>query len=99
MPHGTMCSNIVEVGIDVERETVARPASCDTHADRGDLLVADPHARVLRHARRLDAEVGEHRDQHRLELAHVGDDVALARAPLGERDDRIADELARDRDT
>ena len=33
--------------------------------------------------------------EHVLEPAHVRDDVALARPPLRERDDRVADELAR----
>ena len=37
-----------EVGVDVEREAVAGAAARDAHSDRGDLLVADPHARVAR---------------------------------------------------
>ena len=84
-----------EVGIDVERETVARPAPRHAHADRRDLLVADPHAGVPGRARRIDAEVGQRGNQHRFEPADVRDDIALTGAPLGERDDRIADELTR----
>ena len=35
-----------EVGVDVEGEAVPGAAPRDAHADRGDLLVADPHTRV-----------------------------------------------------
>ena len=83
-----------EIGIDVEREPVAGAPVGDPHADRRDLLVADPHAGEPVGARSgLDTEIGERGDEHRLEPAHVRDDVALAGAPLGERDDRVADEL------
>src|SRR6202040_1622760 len=64
-------------------------------AYRRDLLVADPDAGVARRTSGGDTEVGAHRDQNVLELADVGDDVALARPPFLEGDDRIADELAR----
>jgi hypothetical protein len=43
---------------------------------------------------RDDAEVGERADERLLERADVGDDVADPGAPLGQRDDRVADELA-----
>ena len=82
-----------KVGIDVERESVPRPPPRHSHADRRDLLVADPHAGVAGRPVGRDPEVGTNRDEHGFELADVGDDVALACAPLLEGDDRVADEL------
>ena len=83
-----------EVGIDVEREAVTRAHRRDLHADRGDLLVADPHAGEPVLAVRVDAEAGERVDQRGFEPADVRDDVGRAVAPLRQRDDRVADELA-----
>ena len=93
MPHGTMCVEHREVGVDVEREAVTGAAARDLHADRGDLLVTDPDARVAaaRGARR--PEVGERVDEHAFERAHVRHDVAQPVAPVGQRDDRVADQL------
>ena len=93
MPHGTMWSNIAEIGVDVEREAVTGAAARDLHADRGDLLVTDPHAGIPRLTVRGDTELGERVDEHAFERAHVRDDVAQAVAPVGQRDDRVADEL------
>ena len=41
-----------------------------------------------------DTEIRERVDEDGFELAYVRDDVALARAPLRERHDRVPDELA-----
>jgi hypothetical protein len=84
-----------EVGIDIEREAVPGATLRDSHTDRRDLLVADPYAGEPALATRVDAEVGERRDQDRFEPANVRDDIALTGAPLCERDDRVSDELAR----
>jgi hypothetical protein len=84
-----------EVGIDVEGEAVARAPTCDLDADRGDLLGVDPHAGEPRLGVGFDPEIGQRADEHGLELAHVGHDIAETVAPRGKRDDRIADELAR----
>ncbi len=43
----------------------------------------------------MHPEIGERVDEHGLERAHVRDDVAHAVAPLGQRDDRVSDELTR----
>ena len=84
-----------EIGVDVEREAVPGAAARDLHADGGDLLVAHPDAGISRLAVGRDAELGERVDEHTLERAHVGHDVAQAVAPVGQRDDRVPDELAR----
>ena len=44
MPHGTIRSKWLEVGADVEREAVAGDPPRDAHADRRQLVVADPRA-------------------------------------------------------
>ncbi len=82
-----------EIGIDVERESVTGAAARDLHPDRGDLLVTDPDARVTRLALGRDAEVGERVDEHTFECPHVRHDVAQSVAPVGEGDDRVADQL------
>ena len=46
-----------EVRIDVEREPVTRPAASNLDADRRDLLVTDPDARITGVAVSLDPEV------------------------------------------
>ena len=83
-----------EVGIDVEREPVPGTPTRDLHADGRDLLVGHPHAGEPRLPVCLDPESGEDGDQRVFEAPHVGHDVAQAVAPLGQRDDRVADELA-----
>ncbi len=97
MPHGTMWSKYVEVGVDVEREAVHGAAATQAHADGRDLAVLDPHARVaVESGRTGEPEVRERVDQQLLDRAHIGDGVGHAAAPLaGHREDRIADELTR----
>ncbi len=64
----------------------------DPHADRGELLPADPHAGEPGDAARFDAERRGDPDQHFLDVAHV----AVHIAAIGfEIDDGIADELSR----
>ena len=81
----------LQVVVDVDREAVGRDPLLDVDADRGDLALPHPHAGVvgaLLGARaRLDALLGERRDDRLLHRAQVGDDVADAH-------DRVADELA-----
>jgi hypothetical protein len=79
---------------------VHRAASRHLDPDGGDLLCRPgrrrcPHAgQALLHSG-LDPEIGERRDQHRLEAADVLHDVAQPVPPLGQRHDGIADELTR----
>ena len=81
----------VEVVAAVEREAVHRHALGDPDADGRDLVVAvDPHARAPVDPAAVDAELGEHVDQHALEPAHVADDVDRVR----QAQDGIPDELA-----
>jgi hypothetical protein len=51
-------------------------AARDPHPDRGDLLVADPHAGVARDRRRSTPKRRQRPDQHLLERADVVDDTA-----------------------
>ena len=63
----------------------------DAHADRGDLVVADPDAALSLGALSGDAVFANGPDQHLFEFRHVLAHVAIA---FAEVDDRIADELA-----
>jgi hypothetical protein len=83
-----------EIGIDVQREAVTRPSARNPHADRRNLLVADPHAGKALGAFCGDPEVGKGRDQDVFQCAYIRDDITLPRAPLSERHDRVAHELA-----
>ena len=101
MPHGTMWPNMREVGSHVEREPVHRAATGDAHADGGDLagrvgVGADPHAGVAGEAVGAEAEVGERVDQQVLDRrARRRRCRACRRRPAaGQREDRVADELA-----
>jgi hypothetical protein len=78
-----------EVGVDVHGEAVEGDVALDRHPDRHHLLVADPDAGVAGRAGALDAEVGQHPDERRLEAPQE-----VADAPA-HREDRVADELAR----
>ena len=94
MPHGTMWSNIVRSGSTLSAKP-CRVRPCATRTPIAAIFSSPTHTPVYpRSAARVDAEVGERRDQHRFEPAYVRDDVALTGAPLGERDDRVPDELA-----
>ena len=85
-----------EIGIDVEREPVHRAPAAQLHADRRDLAVLDPHARIpVEASGAAHAEIGERVDQQLLDGAHVRDRVGHAAAALPRHgEDRIADELA-----
>src|SRR5262249_9374483 len=83
-----------EIRIDVEREAVPRTAAGDADADGRHLLLAHPHAGQALAPAGFDAEVGEDVDEHALDLTDIPDDVAQTRAPLRQRDDGVADELA-----
>src|ERR1044072_2618131 len=67
------------------------PPPRDAHADRRDLVVADPDAALPLGARGGDAVLGARADQHFLEIRHVLAHVAI---PFPEVEDRIAGELA-----
>ena len=82
-----------EIGVDVERESVTGAAACDLHPDRGDLLVTDPDAGIARLALGRDSEIGERVDEHAFECTHVRHDVAQSVTPVGQRDDRVPDQL------
>ena len=93
MPHGTMWSNMARSGSTLSANPwrVRPPATLTPIA----AIFSSPTQTPVNPASRarLDAEVGERADEHRLERAHVGDDVAQTVAPRRQRDDRVADEL------
>ena len=93
-----------EVGVDVEREAVHRaPARQRTPIAailRGASRRVDPHAGVaVEPAGAAQAEVGQRVDEQLLDATHVGDRVghAVAATLARQREDRVADELARAR--
>ena len=89
-------AHVRQVGRDVEGEAVHRAPVLEAHADGADLarvrpVGVDPHARVLGQSAGVDAEGRQRVDDELLDVAHV-----LGRAErVGDRQDRIADELAR----
>jgi hypothetical protein len=87
-------AEVREVGLDVEGEAVHGPAPHVAHADRGDLAVVDPHARVVVDAAGAgEADVGQRVDHDLLEGVDVRGGVGDARLRR-QREDRVADELA-----
>jgi len=82
---------IVEVGVDVERETVAGDPASDPEADRGQFLAAHPHAREAVDAPRGNPVIGGRANENLLEIADVAVHVAAVR---GEVEDRVAHDLA-----
>src|SRR5205807_940816 len=82
---------VIEIRAHVERETMRRDPSRDAHADRGNLVVANPDAALPVGAFGGDAEFGDGADQHFFEFRDVLAHIAIA---FAEVDDWIADELA-----
>src|SRR5688500_18180181 len=69
----------LEVGRYIQSETMHRYAPRDLHADRTDLVLADPDPGVLRIAMSVDVQFVQRLDQDLFELPKVCDDVvALA---------------------
>ena len=79
---------ILEICRHVERKAVARHPSRDPHADRRQLVAADPHAGQSFDAPRLDTVVGGGPDQHLFDVAHVTMDVAPIGLQIDDRDSR-----------
>ena len=92
MPHGTIQREAGEIGGDVEREAVRRDPSATAHADRRDLLLADPHSGAPGRASRVKPEMPRAANQRVLEVAQV---AVRSCGPRAQIDDRIADELPR----
>jgi hypothetical protein len=86
-----------EVHVAVEGEAVHGHAAADADADGGDLALGaavvrpEPHAAASRDPRGLDPEVAADSDQRLLDAADVVDDLDV----VGQRHDRVADQLAR----
>ena len=98
MPHGTIRSNAVEIGVAVQGEPVHRHPFGDPDADGGDLALGPPVAR-----RQPDAAAsGNPAGVRQPELVHRCAIRACSRIRtqvdhvdrIGERDDRVADQLA-----
>ena len=79
----------------IQRKTVRSDPAADMHADCGHLLAIHPHAGAARNSPGCNTELRERIDDHLLDGPNIGDHVAL---PFSQIQDRIADDLARDRD-
>lgn len=82
---------VAEIGVDVQRKTVAGDPTRDSHADGTDLLIADPNPSQAGYSRSSDAELREGSNQHLFDVAHVAVNIAAVRLEV---DDGIADKLS-----
>src|SRR5690349_20298991 len=81
----------IDVGRDIERESVTRNPAGNADADRADLFITNPGAAESLHAPGLESVARADTDHHFLEVANV----AMHVAPIGiEVDDRITHQLA-----
>ena len=92
MPQGTICREIRQVGINVERETVRRHPAGRLNANRGDFLAVYPDAGQPGNDLAAQPPRGERVRHDGFQRADVGVEVALAAAQIN---DWIAHQLAR----
>ena len=89
-----------QIRLDVEREAVHRTAAAEAHADGGDLargaVEVRPNAGIpAQSAAAAHPQVGQRVDEHLFQVAHVRRCLGQsAAAATGQRQDRVADELA-----
>src|SRR2546427_6771886 len=68
-------SEIIEVGVHIQRKAVRSDPARKMYAHGGKLAVADPHARRALQARGPETEITGDADQHLFQRAHVPSDV------------------------
>ena len=97
MPQGTKRSYQLEVDVAVDGEAVHRDAAADPDADRGDLALGADRSSARSHTPLrpgtravVTPKSRAGRDQRLLDAADVVDDLDV----VGQRDDRVADQLA-----
>src|SRR5689334_7605740 len=83
---------MLELGGNVERETVAHNPPRDAHANRRQLLVFDPHTCQPWHAAGVNPELPDRLNQGLFQIADVAMNIAAIRAQIH---DGVADELTR----
>src|SRR6202521_2000450 len=85
-------SEITQIRIDVQRKAVRSHPAADMNTDRRDFAAGSPHPGGALLPAGLNPELRQRADQHLLQGANVGHDVAL---PFSQIEDGVADHLAR----
>jgi hypothetical protein len=90
-PAGDDQAEVVEIGRDVQRETVTGDPTGDSNAYRCEFVLPDPHARQTLLAVGHDPEISGRSDQYLFQIANVPMDVAAVGIQI---QDWIPDDLA-----
>jgi hypothetical protein len=86
---------VTQVRVHVERKPVKRHPAAHGHADRGDLLISRPDARVGRLAIRADLERARDSISASLDVAEGSDAGVATTGKNVQQDDGVADDLPR----